>query len=229
MKSEDRLMSDQSMVHQRLEILAERDPEFTVFGSESHRYRLGPPLSEKRVTGFEREMGIELPGDYRSFVTTVGNGGAGPGYGLTPLETAVGYVRRQDERSRQGLRSEGSSAAQAFPLSSPVLGPEGLDVYSGPDFTGVISLGGYGCGIDPHLVVSGAERGHVWILDLASDGGVYPFALVETGHLHDEARGYPSTFEDMVFATRMSFSEWYEDWLESTERQLASDVTVRDP
>jgi hypothetical protein len=221
-------MLDQSTVHQRLENLAERDPEFTIFGSESHRYRLGPPLPERRVAEFECEMGIELPADYRSFVTTVGNGGAGPGYGLTPLETAVDYVRRKDERNRQGLRSRGSSAAQAFPLSSPALGPEGLDAYSGSDFTGVVSLGGYGCGIDPYLVVSGAESSHVWILDLASDGGVYPFALVETGHLHDEARGYPSTCEEMVFATRLSFSEWYGDWLESTERQLASDVTVRD-
>jgi len=221
-------MLDQSTVHHRLENLAGRDPEFTIFGSESHRYRLGPPLPEKRVAEFEREIGVELPADYRSFVTTVGNGGAGPGYGLTPLETAVGYVRREDERKRPGQRRGGSSAAQAFPLGSPVLGPEELDAYSGPDFTGVISLGGYGCGIDPHLVVSGAESGHVWILDLASDGGVYPFALIETGHLHDEARGYPSTFAEMAFATRLSFSEWYEDWLESTERQLANGTSVRD-
>ena len=221
-------MLDHSTVHRRLEYLAGRDPEFTIFGSESHQYRLGLPLPEKRVAEFEREMGVELPADYRSFVTTVGNGGAGPGYGLTPLGAAVGAVRREDEGNRRGPRSGRSSAAQAFPLASPVLGPEELDGYSGPDFTGVISLGGYGCGMDPHLVVSGAESGHVWILDLASDGGVYPFAIVETGYLHDEARGYPSTFEEMAFATRLSFSEWYEDWLESTERQLADHVTVRD-
>lgn len=214
-------MLDQSTVHERLGVLAKRDPGFTIFGSESHRYRIGPPLPDKQVAEFERELGIELPADYRSFVTTVGNGGAGPGYGLTPLEEAVGYARREDERNDAARRGGGSRAAQPFPLDWPLLGPDELNAYTGPDFTGVINLGGYGCGIDPHLVVSGTEHGHVWILDLPSDGGVYPFTIAEMGNLHDPSRGYPETFEETTFATRVSFTQWYEDWLASTERQLA--------
>lgn len=213
-------MLDQFVVRQRLEKLAERDTGFTIFGSRSHQYRLGPPLAEGQVAELEHEMGIELPADYRSFVSTIGNGGAGPGYGLTPLKKTADYVRSDGASSQEGQRW-GSSPAQPFPLVTPLLGSEDLESYTVPPCTGMINLGGYGCGHDPYLVVAGAERGHVWFLDLASDGGVYPFTISDTGYLHDESRGYPATFEEMAFASRFSFSEWYDDWLESTERLLA--------
>ncbi|QFG20369.1 HEAT repeat domain-containing protein [Actinomadura sp. WMMB 499] len=47
---------------------------------------LGPPLPENRVAAFEERNGIRLPDAYRRFVTTVGNGGAGPYRGLLALD-----------------------------------------------------------------------------------------------------------------------------------------------
>jgi hypothetical protein len=56
------------------------------FGWETHWYVLNPPLSEETVALFERQHGVRLPEDYRRFLITAGNGGAGPFYGVLPLE-----------------------------------------------------------------------------------------------------------------------------------------------
>lgn len=77
-------MSDSflSTVRERINRLKELDADRVQFGARSHEHRLGPPLSEAECDQIERAYGISLPEDYRSFITTVGNGGAGPGYGL---------------------------------------------------------------------------------------------------------------------------------------------------
>jgi hypothetical protein len=38
------------------------------------------------VVQFEKHHNITLPDDYRRFILQAGNGGAGPHYGLLPLE-----------------------------------------------------------------------------------------------------------------------------------------------
>ena len=78
-------MSFAAAVRAQLEEQRKADPEMKVFGSASHRYRLNPTLSEADVQSFETKYDIELPSDFREFVTQVGNGGAGPFYGLFQL------------------------------------------------------------------------------------------------------------------------------------------------
>ncbi|WP_246338412.1 SMI1/KNR4 family protein [Streptomyces lunaelactis] len=56
------------------------------FGEEHHEFRLGPCLSEVQISAFEAEHGIDLPGPYRQFLTSLGASGASPFYGLIPLE-----------------------------------------------------------------------------------------------------------------------------------------------
>jgi hypothetical protein len=46
---------------------------------------LGPVLSEQEVMAFEQFHGIQLPEEFRQFVTRVGHGGYGPTYGLLPI------------------------------------------------------------------------------------------------------------------------------------------------
>ncbi|WNI33896.1 SMI1/KNR4 family protein [Streptomyces sp. ITFR-6] len=55
------------------------------FGEEQHQFCLGPKLAETRVTAFEAEHNIVLPGAYRQFLTHIGGSGAAPFYGLMPL------------------------------------------------------------------------------------------------------------------------------------------------
>ena len=56
------------------------------FGSQAHAFRLNPPIAEAEVHRFEHRHGISLPDDYRAFLIQAGNGGAGPYYGLLPLD-----------------------------------------------------------------------------------------------------------------------------------------------
>jgi hypothetical protein len=56
------------------------------FGEEHHQFRLGPPLSDARVSAFEADQRIQLPRAYRAFLTVLGGSGAAPFYGLLPLE-----------------------------------------------------------------------------------------------------------------------------------------------
>lgn len=73
----------------KLEKLRAADPNCLLFGVETHRYRLGSRLSAADIKSAEREYGVDLPSDYASFLSQVGNGGAGPGYGLQRF----GFVR----------------------------------------------------------------------------------------------------------------------------------------
>lgn len=75
-------MNEQSAtkLRQQLARLARKHPD--VFGADSHDFEVNEPLSEREVAKFERKHGIALPAEYRWFITNVGNGGAGPFYGV---------------------------------------------------------------------------------------------------------------------------------------------------
>src|SRR5690606_29932699 len=77
--------TDWSGVIDRLDRLRSVDSIHLVFGARTHGYRLNPPLSEREVRSFERRWKFSMPPGLRAFYTQVGNGGAGPGYGLFPL------------------------------------------------------------------------------------------------------------------------------------------------
>ncbi|MFE5590318.1 SMI1/KNR4 family protein [Streptomyces sp. NPDC056549] len=55
-------------------------------GAERHRFRLGPRAGTDRLDAFERAHHIALPSAYRQFLVELGGSGAGPFYGLLPLE-----------------------------------------------------------------------------------------------------------------------------------------------
>jgi SMI1 / KNR4 family (SUKH-1) len=65
--------------------LAERDRALEHFGALGHRYRLNAQLTESEIAAFEQHYGARLPEDYRGFLIQVGNGGAGPHYGIFKL------------------------------------------------------------------------------------------------------------------------------------------------
>lgn len=58
------------------------DLNFEQFGSKKHKYKLNPVISETKVLEVEKKYNFKLPEDYFWFITNVGNGGAGPYYGL---------------------------------------------------------------------------------------------------------------------------------------------------
>lgn len=71
-------------IQTKLEALQALDAQCQVFGAERHRYATGPRLSDAAVAPVESRLGITLPADLRSYYQEVGDGGAGPHYGIVP-------------------------------------------------------------------------------------------------------------------------------------------------
>ena len=73
-------------LRKQLKRAGEKDPDFSRFGAYSHKYQLGPRVSEEAISAFEAHFGVSLPEGYRDFLLWIGDGGAGPFYGLYPLK-----------------------------------------------------------------------------------------------------------------------------------------------
>lgn len=82
-------MNPITQIKKKIEKLKELDKGFEIFGAKSHRYRLNPTISTNELKKFEKKHQIELPRQYRSFLTSLGNGGVGPYYGINELEKSL--------------------------------------------------------------------------------------------------------------------------------------------
>lgn len=79
---------DFNLIKKQISFLKKHDTSYVVFGSKAHRYDINPTLDEDYILGFEKKEGIKLPLGYRDYLKNIGNGGAGPSYGLYPIEVA---------------------------------------------------------------------------------------------------------------------------------------------
>ena len=153
-----------------------------------------PPLDEERVVAYEREWGIELPADYRAFITRVAGSGDLPFYGLRELGAP------DEDGDFGGLDDLDPGAPFPYTFTRPLVrDPEDEESYDaalerGEADRGWVPLCTEGCGMDAILVVTAADPevvGTVWYLDLANDCGILPLV-------------HPTTREPLRFL----------DWLE---------------
>lgn len=190
--------------------LVECDKNLELFGSKSHLYEVNPCLTEARICAFELRYKITFPDDYRQFLLEVGNGGAGPGYGLFPLEEELLENSISDDGEYIGI-------SEPFVLSSTANSDVKEVVPDGKLPQGTIAIATYGCGIDALLVVTGEQRGNIWIDDRSNDGGIYPFSDDCAAFYHDD----PDALATVVDSTpALSFYDWYNDWLDRSLSQL---------
>jgi len=85
---------DVPKIVEELRFLREADHGRIVFGADSHGYELRTCLDLEKIVEFEERYSLRLPNDYREFVMHVGNGGAGPYYGIIGLDEL--YETRYD-------------------------------------------------------------------------------------------------------------------------------------
>lgn len=63
-----------------------RDPEYKIFGANHHHWKFGEPVDMQKIRDFERDLNVKLPEAFVRYLTELGNGGAGPYYGIYSLE-----------------------------------------------------------------------------------------------------------------------------------------------
>jgi hypothetical protein len=170
------------------------------FGTEAHFFKMEPVLKDQEVAEFERQWHVQLPPEYRAFIKYVGNGGAGPAYGMLQLHDAIRFQRPNiphdflctpfpfttpynpcDDPKLSSFCSKDSTAQ--------ITAEEEYDARKMKETTGTLVLCHEGCGYYHLLVVSGQERGQMWLDGTCSDGGYMPLGV--------------------------GFIEWYEKWLDS--------------
>ncbi|CAN5849393.1 hypothetical protein BH11MYX3_BH11MYX3_07880 [soil metagenome] len=110
-------------VREAVAALAASDRNLTRFGAAHHRYQLAPPLAA---------ASDELPEDLRSFATTIGSGGAGPGHGWFPIERALEHLVEAPPRVTAFTRALpichlGCGYALLVPLAGAARGEVWLD------------------------------------------------------------------------------------------------------
>jgi len=185
----------------KLADLRQLDHDCKLFGSSSHRYRLGPPLTASELEVCEKGFGAALPSEYRDFVMHVGHGGAGPFYGLFQLNnndpeniTDLAQIREPFRwtDATNPMQWENPEAEDGVWIDSDVDAGEKPAVWL--IVPGALYLCHYGCAIRFFLIVNGPQSGEVWIDRQAEDNGIIP------------ERG-----ED---GSRLSFFRWYEKWLD---------------
>ena len=139
--------------------LRERDKRFRVFGSSSHKYISGPKLREAHLKKFEQEHCIRLPEDLRLFLQRIGNGGAGPFYGLEPLDKAAQY----------------GDLSKPFPFTQATdfYADDTTEIDARDEHPGALLLCEEGCASYNYLIVNGPAYGTVW----TADEDFYPTGL----------------------------------------------------
>jgi len=196
-----------------------RSSESDLFGAETHGFDLNPVLNESAVATFERTHGVHLPSVYRAFLTLVGDGGAGPFYGVFPLGKVDDNFALRDWREGDvGVLSE------AFPLQK-----EWDDLSAKPDddlvdrdedeywqqmeafentywsvalVNGAFPICHQGCALRIILVVTGDQAGYLWDDRRSEYGGIKPIRLAD--------------------GSQATFSSWYCEWLKNCLSTLDS-------
>ncbi|OKJ55748.1 SMI1/KNR4 family protein [Streptomyces sp. CB02115] len=150
-----------------------------------------PPAGPEAVRSFETEHGIVLPEPYRTFVAEICDGlrAGPPDYGLLPFaRTPSDWGSDRPERL----------LAEPFPLTEAWLWEADDDgtALSEQEFDdrvesvfdhGSLVLGTDGCGMYWHLIVTGPQRGHVWLID---ENGAIPFGTRSDASLMPGVPGF---------------------------------------
>lgn len=179
---------------------AARKAKCLPFGFESHKFRCNAKLAKEKVTHFERRFGIKLPPDYRAFLMHVANGGAGPGFELISLASALPktLMRTPTDFLRTPFRHRRPYCFEQDPKVERFLerADEGKVTEAAVKHwelfqtAGTLKLCNVGCGMCHLLVITGPTRGQVWIDDRCNTESLAPL--------------------------KVTFLEWYERWLDDT-------------
>ena len=152
--------------------------------------QVNPVISEDEITKFEVFHKIELPKEYRDFISKIGNGGQGPPYyGLAQL----GQISPDMDKYQKVSYAEYKNIGRPFPFTKYWVWEDGdvSDEGSQDDLDmGCLYLGNDGCGMYWFLVITGRDRGIPW--QICGEGA-------------------------QPVCPKRDFLQWYEDWLDGKD------------
>lgn len=176
------------------------DSRYELFGADKHKYRLNPPISASFVRALEEKYCFTFPTDYFHFITEIGDGGAGPEYGIFSFEDFIKKDFYTDYRN--SLKNEFTPRPMTLDDTDYYIvttkknfleNPSKYFVYEKADEDSDCLYDGFypfctpGCYSDFGMVVTGEMRGKILFTD---NMGAYE-----------------------LFAN--SFEEFYQNWLDS--------------
>lgn len=190
-----------------------------IFGANSHSFLLNLPLTETDICTFEQRHSISLPAEYRHFLSAIGNGGAGPYYGVFPL----GMMDDSGDKLKPWRENDGfiGLLSKSFPLKDEWNDVRGMPsdelletdeqeyerqldefekgYWNSSLVNGAIPICHQGCALRVWLVLNGEQAGRLWRDGRSDQTGLSPMRL---------ANGSPARF-----------SSWYSEWLDSALKQ----------
>lgn len=173
------------------------DPNYEIFGASEHQYKLNPPIRKSFVREVEKRYGFQLPEDYFKFITEIGDGGAGPDYGIRPFTSFLirggsPTVEKFNEAYRYSLANLFVPLQmQAYEVEHYAIttkeayerNPERYFIYENDDdwcdTDGFFVLGTHGCQWDFGIITAGEMYGQIFDTD-----NEYAYAFVS--HSFDE-------------------------------------------
>ena len=191
------------LIAQKLNILKNVDKNFTIFGASHHQYELGTTISESELIDFEKTHNITLPYDFRMFILAFGHGGCGPYYGLLSLQKGVLEL---PQNTQQSAINKLSAPFRFNTLwnSEDIEGDIDFqqDEYDDVKWCdGMLRICHEGCGYFINIVISGEQRGHLWLDGRVSEAGIFPLSYYDTGK-------------------EIRFLDWYIAWLDASIKEL---------
>jgi hypothetical protein len=204
--------------------LREATVPLNVFGAQAHGFVMHPPLSEQVLRDFEARHRVTLPPEYRGFLIKVGNGGAGPAYGLFKLgemDDDFGHKPWTEDGGFVGVLSQpfphtgpwndlsempANDESREFDLQCEDEYDRRLEeweervYWNTANVNGAVPICHLGCALRQWLVVTGPEAGNVWDDLRADQEGLKP--VQQPGR------------------NRVTFLPWYHFWLDQALRQF---------
>ncbi len=195
-------MFQREEVERILKQARQMDSQYEMFGASTHQYRLNPPVDWTFLCGVEKKYHFTLPKDYVQFITEIGDGGAGPGYGIYPFgnfmrEGKTPRIEKSQEAYRNRLArpftpqpmqsEEAKLLAEEFGFDKESYEKNPGEYFMDENNDGFLDLGTRGCEWNFGLIISGERYGQVFDTDRE---GIYRF-------------------------TAYSFREFYQKWLDS--------------
>jgi len=190
---------------EKLARLKSLDRQCQVFGAELHQYHLKPCVPENILLGFAGWLRVEVPAELLSFYREVGDGVAGPYYGLRTAALVDQYRASEPYKDASTLRAIARNG-ETDESDYFEVGREQI--------TGLISIIDEGCGHEYCLVTTGPKTGKVVSVSLE-------------GYVHETDLTFSQFYEAWLDRELTKFDE-VQGLMNSTSSLQEIETTIRE-